>query len=78
MIVTDVAVMGWIKGFDPALILSEMVGGAGDSHGGEGPGMLVEHPVGRVLYGAAAVGVILVVATAWVVNTIQNRKHSSA
>jgi YjbE family integral membrane protein len=78
MIVTDIAVMGWIKGFDPDLILGEIVGGAGDSHGGEGPGILVEHPVGRILYGAAAIGVILVVATAWLVKRVQNRNHSSA
>jgi YjbE family integral membrane protein len=75
MIVTDVAVMGWIKGFDPALIVSETVGGAGDAHGGTGVGMTVEHPIGRILYGAAAIGVFLVVATAWLINKRQNLQH---
>jgi YjbE family integral membrane protein len=77
MIVTDIAVMGWIKGFDPALIVGEMVGGEGDAHGGAGPGIFVEHPIGRVLYSAAAIGVVLVVAVAWLINRRQANAGAS-
>jgi YjbE family integral membrane protein len=78
MVVSDIAMIGWIKAYDPALIVAEMVGGAGDGHGGTGPGSLTEHPVGLVLYGAAVAGLLLVVATAWLINSRQGAASRNA
>jgi YjbE family integral membrane protein len=71
MVMTDVATIGWIKAYDPSLIVAETVGGAGDPHGGTGPGMLVEHPINPILYGAAAFGVVAVVSVAKLVNSMK-------
>jgi YjbE family integral membrane protein len=64
MIVTDVAAIGWLKAYDPSLIAVSLEGG----HGGADPQTPVESPIGAILYGAAALGVLLVIATAALLN----------
>ncbi len=73
MVVTDIAAIAWLKGIDPAYIISAA---AGEGHG-DSTGMVMERPIGSILYGAAVIGVILVVATAWLINNRQNRNSGA-
>lgn len=73
MVVTDVASIGWIKSFDPSLIVSHVVEG----HGG-GESTVTEEPVGSVLYGSAALFALLVVVIGYAFNNFQNRSSPKA
>lgn len=59
MLVSDPMIMGYLKGFNPAYILTEMTS---DGHGGQ---VSVTRPVGSIYYGAAVVGGAIVVALGW-------------
>jgi YjbE family integral membrane protein len=72
MIVTDIASLAWIKGFDPSLVISEATAG----HGG-GDSVTSERPVSAVLYGSAGLFALLVVAIGWLIINMRKSKASS-
>jgi YjbE family integral membrane protein len=70
MVVTDIASLAWLKAYDPSLIVTSLQGG----HGSADPRLPVEMPVGTILYGAAVFGVILVIATSYILNRRQAQR----
>jgi YjbE family integral membrane protein len=68
MLVTDVASIGWIKAFDPSLVLSMPAAAEAGADSA-----LSERPVGMVLYGAAALCALLVVVVGWLMINLRSK-----